>query len=144
MTWQLLIKFPLVILLIGYILYDILLFYVLPINKGFDDATNHLLSLYQTTAVFFAAIAAYFFFNKPFRSPIGILTRAECEENAFHLRDNARWADMTSDERDVLMAGEILKILTVLKPPEQQNNNNILARMKTIEDKITQIRDKPA
>ena len=63
--------------LVGCLLFDILLYYVLPINNAFDDATNNLNTFYQTTALFFATIAAYFFLKNRNRSPIGILTQAE-------------------------------------------------------------------
>ena len=100
--------------LVGCLLFDILLYYVLPTND-FDSATNHLITLYQTTALFFAAIAVYFFFQNRSRSPIGILTQAEYKNGIMEEHRSKRWSTLTDDRRDLEMAKDILKVLRAIK-----------------------------
>ena len=100
--------------LVGCLLFDILLYYVLPTND-FDNATNHLLTLYQTTALFFAAIAVYFFLQNRSRSPIGILTQAEYKDSIMEEHRSNKWSTFTDDRRDLEMAKDILKVLSAIK-----------------------------
>ena len=100
--------------LVGCLLFDIFLYYVLPTND-FDNATNHLITLYQTTALFFAAIAVYFFLQNRSRSPIGILTQAEYKNGIMEEHRSKRWSTLTDDRRDLEMAKEILKVLRAIK-----------------------------
>ena len=101
--------------LVGCLLFDVLLYYVLPINNAFDDATNHLITLYQTTALFFAAIAAYFFLKNRNRSPIGILTQAEIKGGIMGGDRRMIWGTLTDDQRDLEMAKDILGLLRDMK-----------------------------
>ena len=100
--------------LVGCLLFDIFLYYVLPTND-FDNATNHLITLYQTTALFFAAIAVYFFLQNRSRSPIGILTQAEYKNGIMEEHRSKRWSTLTDDRRDLEMAKDILKVLRAIK-----------------------------
>ena len=110
--------------LVGCLLFDVLLYYVLPINNAFDDATNHLITLYQTTALFFAAIAAYFFLKNRNRSPIGILTQAEIKGGIIGGDRKKIWGTLTDDQRDLEMAKDVLGLLKDMKThyaPQQRN-----------------------
>lgn len=104
-----------VYVLVGYFIYNMLIYYYLPINNAIDDATHHLLTLYQATAIFFAAIAAYFFLNRPTRSPLNIFTRAEYEYCVLHKDQKKQWKDFSADEKDKIMAKELLSILKTMK-----------------------------
>ena len=100
--------------LVGCLLFDILLYYLLPTND-FDNATNHLMTLYQTTASFFTAIAVYFFLQNRSRSPIGILTQAEYKNSIMEKHRSNKWSTFTDDRRDLEMAKDILKVLSAIK-----------------------------
>ena len=100
--------------LVGCLLFDILLYYVLP-TDDFDNATNHLITLFQTTALFFTAIAVHFFLQNRSRSPIGILTQAEYKNGIMEENRSNEWSTFTDDRRDLEMAKEILKVLRAIK-----------------------------
>ena len=110
----LVIKLVAELFMVGCLLFDIFLYYVLPTND-FDNATNHLLTLYQTTALFFAAIAVYFFLQNRSRSPIGILTQAEYKNGIMEEHRSKKWSILTDDRRDLEMAKDILKVLRAIK-----------------------------
>jgi len=80
----------LLLLLVGYISWDILL------------------AIYQTAVIFFTAVIAYFLINKPFRSSVSIFTQAEKAENILEIRDDLH---ETSEGNDIKIAAEILKVL---------------------------------
>ncbi len=106
-------KIGLVAFLVAYFVYNILIYHYLPINKALDDAANHLIGLYQAIAVFFAAVAAYLFFNKEYTSPISIFTKAEYEEGVFSGTKQRRtdWETFSAQKKDNEMAKEFLKRL---------------------------------
>lgn len=119
-----LIKIGLVLFLSGYVAYDIVLFYFLPIDGAFEDAANHFISIYQTTIIFFTALAAYFIVKKRSASPIHIFTKAldsifddkddnEANEDYKVLgisRDS--WGKWTRKKRDLEVAKSLVKKLT--------------------------------
>ena len=112
---QFIIKTIIALFLCGYAMFDIALYFTLPINNAFDDAANHFISIYQTTVLFFAAIAAYFLINKPERSIVDIFTKAEFKKKIFNQQVTDNWKNLTKDERDIEMATEILRILKKIK-----------------------------
>ena len=114
--WIFVLKIILLVILIGYFLYNMLIYYYLPINKAFDDATNHLIGLYQAITVIFAAFAAYLFFNREQTSPISVFTKAEYEHGVLKGKHCSEWENITAQKRDNIMAKELLKLLKNMKP----------------------------
>ncbi len=109
-------KIIVIVILIGYFIYNILIYHYLPINKAFDDATNHLIGLYQAITVFFAAVAAYLIFNKEYTSPISVFTKAEYEHGVLEKNRCKNWENFTAQKRDNIMAKELLELLKNMKP----------------------------
>ncbi len=109
-------KIIVIVILIGYFIYNILIYYYLPINKAFDDATNHLIGLYQAITVFFAAVAAYLIFNKEYTSSISVFTKAEYEHGVLKRNRCKNWKNFTAQKRDNIMAKELLELLKNMKP----------------------------
>ena len=122
----LILKISVAIFLVGCLLFDILLYYFAP-TKDFDNITNHLITLYQTTALFFAAVSVYFFLRNRNRSAIGILTQAEYKASVMK-NDRSSWSILPDEERDLEMAEEILNVLKDVKTTMK------LVRMKQQED----------
>ena len=121
-----LIKPVLVLIFVGYVASSILLYFFLPIDTAFDDATNHFISIYQTGIVFFTAVVAYFIMNKPFRSSVSIFTKAESQNPILIKEDTTLKSD---EEKDIMMASEILKVLRDHKDflEKQNTQDNSLA-----------------
>ena len=135
-AYQLLIKPIVVIFLSGYVVFDIILYFFLPIDNAFDDAANHFISIYQTVIFFFTAIAAYFLITRPFKSPFSLLTKAEFKDHVlFDETDKKKeWEKATDNGRDLLIAKEVLSIMKALKPPEISTEHNVLYRLQRIEE----------
>jgi len=108
------IKPILVLILVAYIASDILLYFFLPIDTAFDDATNHFISIYQTAVIFFTAVVAYFLINKPFESPLTIFTQAEREKHIMFLKKKETFTKSNKDN-DIIMAAEFLEVLKLQK-----------------------------
>ena len=102
--------------------------YVNPSND-FNNVTNHLITLYQTTALLFAAIAVYFFLRNRNRSAIGILTLAEYKGSIMEKDRSNTWSIFTDDQRDLEMAKEILKVFkavnTHCEPQRKEPNAHL-------------------
>ena len=112
----LVVKIIVVVVLLGYVIIDIIVYFFIPIERAFEDAANHFISVYSTTVVFFTGLVAFFFIRKSFKSQIHIFTKAvddffnENEENNNILeinRDN--WKKLCTDKKDIKVAKELLK-----------------------------------
>jgi hypothetical protein len=109
------VKMVTVALLLFYVGLDIALYFVLPIRNGFDDAANHFLSIYNTTAVFFTALVVYFFIKQRNSSPINVFSKALDslffkDEQPMHLGiKKSAWRHLTGNEKDVEVAKGLLK-----------------------------------
>ena len=135
-AYQLLLKPIIVIFLSGYVVFDILLYFFLPIDNAFDNAANHFISIYQTV-VFFTAIAAYFLVTGPFKSPFSLLTKAEFKDHVLFDDETEKKEEFdkaTDNGRDLLIAKEVLSIMKALKPPEKNRKHNVLYRLQRIEE----------
>ena len=93
-------------------------------NKRFRQCHQSFDHALPNTALFFAAIAVYFFLQNRNRSPIGILTQAEYKSGIIEENRNIKWSTFTDAERDLEMANEILKVLTAIKRHCEQPQNN--------------------
>ena len=122
----LILKISVAIFLVGCLLFDILLYYFTP-TKDFDNITNHLITLYQTTALFFAAVSVYFFLRNRNRSAIGILTQAEYKAGIMK-NDRSLWSILPDEERDLEMAKEILNVLKDVKNHYEPRTNEAARR----------------
>ena len=109
------IKIIAVVLLLGYVATDILLYFFIPIRNAFDDAANHFLSIYNTTAVFFTALVLYFIIKHRHRSPMRVFTRAldsifYKDEKGIHMNiKRADWKGLSEKDKDIEVAKSILK-----------------------------------
>lgn len=109
------IKFLAVCALILYVAMDIVLYFYIPIESAFDDAANHFISIYNTTAVFFTAIVLYFVIGRPSRSPIKVFTRAldqifYNDEKATQLSIRKEdWKQLDDKDKDIEVAKGLLK-----------------------------------
>ena len=114
LTLQLL-KIALVLALLGYVSMGIALYFFIPIQKAFDDAANHFLSIYNTTAVFFTMLVLYFVIKVRTRSLISIFTTALDsiffkDEKATHLNIKRRdWKELSEEDKDIEVAKSLLK-----------------------------------
>ena len=107
-------KVIVVILLLGYVTLDILVYFFLPIEEPFEDAANHFISVYSTTAVFFTGLVTYFYVQTH-TSPIHIFTKAI--DKLFHKDNQQRiiniakedWKNLDADDKDVEVAKGLLK-----------------------------------
>jgi len=112
---------PFLVLCLGlYVALDIILYFFLPIDDDFDDAANNFISLYQTVIVFITAVVAYFFINKPFRSPVSVFALAEQKEEILGI--STKLKENSDRDRDLLMASEILKLLKEQQKYLQRHN----------------------
>ena len=121
-------------LLAGYVAFDIILYFFIPIENALDDAANHFVSVYHTTIIFFTALVAYFVIQKTSRSSINIFSRAldsffykDAKDNYPSLRMRARgnmditrdqWKNLSSQEKDIKVAKAILEKLEILPKPK--------------------------
>ena len=108
------IKLLVVVLLVGYVSIDIILYFYIPIENAFDDAANHFISIYHTTIVFFTAIVAYFIVQRTSRSSIDVFSRAL---DSFFYKDNKatklnikndEWKLLSAQEKDIEVAKGLL------------------------------------
>jgi len=119
------IKPVLVVLLVCYITWNILLYFFLPIDTAFDDATNHFIAIYQRAVIFFTAVITYFLIYKPFRSYVSIFTQAEKNNNILW-KENEKKLSKSNKDNDITIAAEILKVLKLQKDfyTKQKNTEN--------------------
>ena len=109
------VKFIAVFVLLGYVTIDILVYFFIPIERAFEDAANHFISIYSTTVVFFTGLIAFFFVRKSFRSQIHIFTKAM--DDFFHKNEKEPvldikeedWKKLGTEEKDVEVAKGFLK-----------------------------------
>lgn len=103
-----------VLLLLGYVTIDVLLFFMIPNRNALDDAANHFLSVYNTTAVFFTVLVLYFIIKHRSRSPIRVFTKAldnifYKDEKATHMTIRKRdWKELSEKEKDIEVAKSLL------------------------------------
>ena len=102
----LVVKVVVVMVLLSYVTIDIIVYFFIPIERAFEDAANHFISVYSTTVVFFTGLVAFFFIRKSFRSQIHIFTKAV--DDFFHNNNNNNDNDNDNDDNN------------------NNNNNNIL------------------
>ena len=111
----LLAKFIAVLVLLGYITMDILIYFFLPIEDAFEDAANNFISIYSTTIVFFTGLIAFLFLRKSYRSQIQVFT--EAMDDFFHKNEKEAildikrrdWKQLGTEEKDVEVAKGLLK-----------------------------------
>ncbi len=65
-----------VIILGGYVVFNSLVYYSVPIDISFDIAGNNFLSIYNIVVVFLTALVAYVIIERSFQSPISIFSNA--------------------------------------------------------------------
>ena len=115
----LVVKFIVVMLLVGYVTVDIIVYFFIPIEQAFEDAANHFVSIYSTTVVFFTGLVAFFFISKSFRSQIQIFTKAVDDlvnNNKSVLGiDSEEWKKLGTDEKDIEVAKKLLEKINNIK-----------------------------
>jgi hypothetical protein len=108
-------KFVAIILLLGYVVIDIVLYFYIPIRNAFDDAANHFISVYNTIAVLFTTLVLYVIIKHRSTSPIRVFTRAMDslfykDEKATHLNiKRGDWEELSEEDKDTEVAKSLLK-----------------------------------
>ncbi len=92
-----------VILLGGYVAFDGVIYYFVPIDISFDVFGNNFLSIYNTVVVFLTALVAYVLIQKSYQSPISIFSKArdKIEKDNEIGQDVIEWEDMTEEEKGI-------------------------------------------
>ena len=95
--------------------YFIALYFLLPINKAFDDAPNRILAIYQGIIVVFAAFLTYWVVIKRRRSPLDFVVQAKDKvvNNSTVRIDTKSWKDSTEAEKEMQIAKHLLEYLNV-------------------------------
>jgi hypothetical protein len=108
-------KFVAIILLLGYVVIDIVLYFYIPIRNALDDAANHFTSVYNTIAVLLTTLVLYVIIKHRSKSPIRVFTRAMDslfykDEKATHLNIKRRdWKGLSEKDKDTEVAKSLLK-----------------------------------
>jgi cell shape-determining protein MreC len=108
-------KFVAIILLLGYVVIDIILYFYIPIRNVLDDAANHFIAVYNTIAVLFTTLVLYVIIKQCSKSQIRVFTRAMDslfykDEKATHLNIKRRdWKGLSEKDKDTEVAKSLLK-----------------------------------
>lgn len=92
--------------------YFIAIYFLLPINKAFDDAPNRILAVYQGIIVVFAAFLTYWVI-RGHKSPLSHLIRAK-DKVANDTKDE-NWKKCTNKQKEVIISEDLLNYLKVRK-----------------------------
>ncbi len=92
-----------VVILGLYVVFDGVIYYLVPIDISFDIAGNNFLSIYNTVVVFLTTLVAYVFIKRSYQSPISIFSKArdKIENDKEVVQDDIAWEDMTEEEKDI-------------------------------------------
>jgi competence protein ComGC len=109
------IKIGVITLLSAYVVFEIVLFFFIPIRNAFDDAANHIISVYNTTAVLFTTLVLYVIIKHRSTSPIRVFTRAMDSLHEMPTLLNItkeEWGKLSEEDKDTKVAKFLLKKIT--------------------------------
>lgn len=105
------------------------MYILLPINVAIDDGSNHLITLYQSTAVVFIAYITYWFLLKDTKSPLDFLIKVRDAKLREKVKqegmctltiEEQSWVNKTNEEKEYEVAEGIQEVIERLGTRPQQ------------------------